>query len=134
YARGTAPNRVLPRGHLELNATLVERALFFDGSLSAVRTRSDPLAAQSDSASTANTVSTVSLRASPYFAHEFSPTLSATARSDTIIARSHSDGADTSAPNGSTYQHDVVSIVRKPAPIGMSIDALHEDTRYEDDS
>lgn len=135
YARHTEPDRVLPRGYLDLNAILLERALFFDGELSAMRTRSNPLAAQSDTASTANTVSTVSARASPYFAHEFTPTLSAAARSDTTVTRNRSaDSTGLSAPNGSTYQHDVVSIVRKPTPFGVWIDALHEETSYQNDS
>jgi uncharacterized protein (PEP-CTERM system associated) len=134
YARHTESDRVLPRGQIDLNAILLERALFFDGEVSAVRTRSDPLAAQSDTASTANTVSTVSLRASPYFAHEFSDTLSATARSDTTVTRNKSaDASGLSAPNGSTNQHDVVRIVRKPVPFGFSIDAVHDDTTYQEE-
>jgi hypothetical protein len=135
YANHTAPDRVLPRGHLDLNVILLEQALFFDGEAAAVRTRSDPLAAQSDTSSTANTVSTVSLRASPYFAHDFSSTLSANARSDTTITRNKADDStNLAAPDGSTYQHDVVNIVRKPTPFGVSIDASHEDTTYQDDS
>ncbi|MEP6501838.1 MAG: TIGR03016 family PEP-CTERM system-associated outer membrane protein, partial [Betaproteobacteria bacterium] len=133
YARRTEPDRVLPRGHLNLNAILLEQALYFDGALSAVRTRSDPLAAQSDTASTANTVSTVSLRASPYFQHDFSSTLSASARSDTTVTRNRTDGSTSLAtPNGSTYQHATASIVRKAAPIGLSVDASHEETSYQD--
>jgi len=135
YANHTEPDRVLPRGHLDLNVILLEQALFFDGEAAAVRTRSDPLAAQSDTSSTANTVSTVSLRASPYFAHDFSSTLSANARSDTTITRNKADDStNLAAPDGSTYQHDVVNIVRKPTPFGVSIDASHEDTTYQDDS
>ena len=134
YARDTEPSRVLPRGQIDLNAILIERALFFDGELSAVRTRSDPLAAQSDSVSTANTVSSVSLRASPYFAHEFTPLVSAGARSDTIVTRNHQDGASgDSVPDGSTYQHDVANITRKAAPFGFSVDASHENTTYQND-
>ena len=135
YARHGEPTRVLPRGRLDLDATLAEHLLFFDGELAAVRTRSDPLAAQYDGPSTANTVSTVSVRASPYLAHEFSPTISASARSDTTITRNKSDDSSgIAAPEGSTYQHDVVNIVRKPTPFGFSIDGLHDDTTYQDDN
>ena len=124
YARNSEPDAVLPRGHLDLSATLLDQALFFDGEIAAARTRDDPLAAQSDSFSTANTVSTTTLRASPYFARSFSDTLSALARSDTTITRNRSvDSSSTATPQGSTYQHDVVSIVRKPTPFGISIDA-----------
>jgi uncharacterized protein (PEP-CTERM system associated) len=129
YARHSEPDAVLPRGHLDISSTLVEQALFFDGEIAATRTRSDPLAAQSDSLSTANTVSTTTLRASPYYAHDFSDTLSALARSDTTITRNRSiDSPSASTPQGSTLQHDVVSIVRRPTPFGISIDALREDT------
>jgi uncharacterized protein (PEP-CTERM system associated) len=133
YARHSEPDVVLPRGHLDLNSTLLEQALFFDGEISADRTRNDPLAAQSNSFSTANTVSTTSLRASPYFAHDFSDTFSALARSDTTITRNRSVGSSSpAAPQGSTYQHDVVDIVRKPTPFGISVTGSREDTRYQD--
>ena len=133
YARQTEPNHVLPRGHLELAAILLEQALYFDGALSAVRTRSDLLAAQSGGASIANTVSSVSLRASPYFQHDFSPTLSATVRSDTTVTRNHSYGTSSlPPPDGSTYQHDFVRIARKATPIGFSFDASHEEVSYQD--
>ena len=132
YARDSEPSRVLPRGHLDLTSTLVDQFLFFDGELSASRTRADPLAAQSGT-STANTVSSVSLRASPYIAHDFSNVLSARLRSDTTVTRNHTDDAET-APNGSTYQHDVFTLVRKPTPFGLQIDGLHEDTTYQNSS
>ncbi len=133
YARHSEPDAVLPRGHLDLSSTLVDRALFFDGEAAADRTRSDPLAAQSDSFSTANTVSTTRLRASPYFAHDFSDTLSALARSDTTITRNRAvDPSAGPAPAGSTYQHDTFEIVRKPAPLGVSIKGSREDTLSQD--
>ncbi len=133
YARNSEPDAVLPRGHLDLSSTLLEQALFLDVEIAAERTRNDPLAAQSDSFSTANTVSTTSLRVSPYYAHDFSDTLSALARSDTTITRNRSVGSpSTSTPQGSTFQHDVVDIVRKPTPFGISIAALREDTHYQD--
>lgn len=133
YAEHTQPDRVLPRGRAELNSTLVERALFFDASLDAARTRSDPLAPQVDGASTANTVSTVSLRASPYFSHEFTPTFSALVRNDTIVTRSKGDdGSGTVAPNGSTNQRDVVRLESKPTPVGASLEVSHEETSYQD--
>jgi len=131
YARDSEPARVLPRGHLDLASTLIEQWLYFDAGLSASRARADPLAAQSQ-ISTANTVSTVSLRASPYVAHDFSPLLSARLRSDTTVTRNHSDDAET-APRGSTYQHDVFTLVRKPTPFGIQVDGLHEDTTYQGD-
>ena len=133
YARHSEPDAVLPRGHLEIDSTLLEQALFFDGEISAERTRSDPLAAQSNDFSTANTISTTRFRASPYYAHEFSDTLSALVRSDTTITRNKSVGtSSTAAPDGSTYRHDIVQIVRKPTPFGVMIDGSSEDTRYQD--
>ena len=132
YARDSEPSRVLPRGHLDLSSILVEQWLYFDADLAASRTRADPLAAQTGS-STANTVSSVSVRASPYVAHDFSPVLSARLRSDTTVTRNHSDDPanGVSAPNGSTYQHDVFTLVRKPTPFGVQVDGLHEDTTYQ---
>lgn len=132
YARDSEPSRVLPRGRLSLSSILVEQWLYFDGDLAASRTRADPLAAQTGS-STANTVSTVSVRASPYVAHDFSTVLSARLRSDTTITRNHSDdpGNGVNAPNGSTYQHDVFTLVRKPTPFGVQVDGLHDDTTYQ---
>ena len=135
YARDSEPARVLPRGHLDLSSILIDQWLYFDGDLSASRTRADPLAAQTSS-STANTVSSVSARVSPSIAHDFSSTLTARLRSDTTVTRNHSDGAPdgVNAPNGSTYQHDVFTLVRKPTPFGVQVDGLHEDTTYQGDS
>jgi len=129
YARHSEPARVLPRGRLDLASTLVDQWLYFDADLSASRTRADPLAAQSET-STANTVSSTSLRASPYVTHDFSPTLSARLRSDTTITRNHSD-TSAAAPDGSTVQHDVFTLVRKPTPLGVQIDGLHDETTYQ---
>ncbi|MFL6676810.1 MAG: TIGR03016 family PEP-CTERM system-associated outer membrane protein, partial [Burkholderiaceae bacterium] len=42
----------------------------------------------------------------------------------------HTDSSAT-APDGSTYQHDVFTLVRKPTPFGVQIDGLHEDTAYQ---
>lgn len=133
YARHSQPDAILPRGHLVLGSTLLEQALYLDGEIEASRTRNDPLAAQSDNFSTANTVSTTRVRVSPYYAHDFSDTFSALARSDTTITRNKSVGSSSpSAPQGSTYQHDVVDIVRKPTPFGIAITGLREDTHYQD--
>lgn len=132
YARHSEPARVLPRGRLDLSSALVEQWLYFDADLAASRTRADPLAAQSET-STANTVSSTSLRASPYLAHDFSPTLSARLRSDTTITRYHADGS-TPAPDGSTTQHDVFTLVRKPTPFGVQVDGLHDQTTYQGSS
>ena len=133
YARHSEPDRVLPRGKLDMKAILVDHLLFFDGDLTAARRRSDPLGAQSDSSSTANTVSSLSLRASPYLTHDFSSTLNANARADTIVTRYRTDDASgVTAPNGSTYQRDTVSLVRTPTPVGVSVDFAHEDTKYQD--
>jgi uncharacterized protein (PEP-CTERM system associated) len=132
YARHSEPARVLPRGRLDLTSALVEQWLYLDAELAASRTRADPLAAQSET-STANTVSSTSLRASPYVAHDFSPTLSARLRSDTTITRNHSDSS-TPAPDGSTTQHAVFTLVRKPTPFGVQIDGLHEQTTYQGSS
>src|SRR5262249_13342252 len=83
YARDEEASSVLPRGRLDLSAILIERALFFDGGVEASRQRGDPFAPQAGGPTIANTMSTVTWRASPYFQHDFSQTVSALARSDT---------------------------------------------------
>jgi uncharacterized protein (PEP-CTERM system associated) len=135
YADHSQPDRVLPRGKLNLNATLVERNLFFDGGVEARRTRADPLAAQGEGASTANVLSTLTYRASPYFSHEFSSDVTALARSDTII--SHNFGGDpvtSTLQRDSRLQRELLRVERRPLPWGVALDASREDTRYAEQS
>lgn len=133
YADHTQSDRILPRGRLDGEATLVDQALFFSAGVQASRTRSDPLAPQSDGASTANTVSTVSARASPYLALDLGPAVSALVRSDTVVT--HNSGAGSNAVatmSGSTFQQQRARLERRPVPVGMFVEASHEETTYRD--
>jgi uncharacterized protein (PEP-CTERM system associated) len=132
YARESASDHVLPRGNLDLAATLVERALFLDAGVAATRTRADALLPFSGEASTANTVSSVTWRASPYFEHDFTPTVSALVRSDTLFTRNESSDPDVPPPMGSTVQREIVRVERKPVPVGLALEASREETTYEE--
>ena len=112
-----------------LSAILIERALFLDAGVEAARTRADPLLPFSGEASTANTVSSVTWRASPYFEHEFTPTLSALVRSDTHRSRRNTSAdPGVAAPVGSTVQREIVRVERKPVPVGLALEASREAT------
>jgi uncharacterized protein (PEP-CTERM system associated) len=134
YARGTGADQALPRGNLNLAATLVERALFLDAGVEATRTRADPLLPATGEASTANTLSSVTWRASPYFQHDFSPTVSALVRSDTVFTQNSSADPAVPPPTGSTVQREIARIERKPVPVGLALEASREETTYEDQS
>jgi len=134
YARDSAADHVLPRGNLDLGATLVERALFLEAGVEAARTRADPLLPFTGEASTANTVSSVTWRASPYFEHDFTPNVSALVRSDTLLTRNTSSDPDVAPPVGSTVQREIVRVERRPAPVGLALEASREETTYEDET
>jgi uncharacterized protein (PEP-CTERM system associated) len=131
YARDQENSSVLPRGSLDLASILIERTLFFDAGVEASRQRGDPFAPQGTGPAIANTMSTVTWRASPYFQHDFTPTVSALVRSDTIATTNSSDGSNVIAPGGSTVQREIARIERKPVPIGLALEASREETTYQ---
>jgi uncharacterized protein (PEP-CTERM system associated) len=131
YARDEENSSVLPRGRLDLTSILVERALYFDAGVEASRQRGDPFAPQGAGPATANTISTVTWRASPYFQHDFSPTVAALVRSDTIATKNNSDTSSITPPGGSTVQREIARIERKPVPVGLALEASREETTYQ---
>lgn len=138
YTRGTQTNRVLPRGRLDLNTTLIENNLFLDAGVEASRTRSDPFQPQVQSqASTANTLSTVVYRLSPYYSHEIVPNLSVLARSDNNLSRSFGDTTSNNLGvssndqlNDARTQYNLLRVERKPTPFGLTVEASRQDQRY----
>jgi uncharacterized protein (PEP-CTERM system associated) len=134
YARGTGADQVLPRGNLDVAATLVERALFLDAGVDVARTRADPLLPTTGGPSTANALTAVTWRASPYFQHDFSPTVSALVRSDTVYTQNSSSDPNVPAPTASTVQNEIARIERRPVPVGFAIEASREETTYQDQS
>lgn len=133
YTRNTQSNRVLPHGRLDLNATLIENSLFVDTGVEATRTRSDPFRAQTETGSTANTLSTVVYRLSPYYSQEVIPHLSVLARSDNSFSRSFGDNTGPNANDqlrGARTQYDILRVERKPIPLGFAFEVSRQDQRY----
>jgi uncharacterized protein (PEP-CTERM system associated) len=131
YLNHTQPNGILPHGHLDLRSELVERAFFFDAAVEAGRTRADVFAPQGTGPSTVNTISSVSYRLSPYFARELTPEIAAIVRSDTVWT--HNTGDEPAVANtqrDAHLQRFLARVDRWPLPLGVSLEASREDTRY----
>lgn len=131
YLNHSQPNDILPSGHVDLRSELVERAFFVDAAVEAGRTRADVFAPQGTGPSTVNTISTVSYRLSPYFARELTPEIAAIVRSDTILT--HNTGDDPAVANtqrDALLQRFLVRVDRWPLPLGISVEASRDETRY----
>lgn len=130
YARRTLSDQLVPTGALSLNALLVEDMLGFDAALSASQPHLNPFGAAADGPSV-DTATAGQLRLSPYVDYKFSPETSLYARADNTW--SHVTGADTgNVPlHGSVIQNDVARFEIKPRPIGVTVEALREDTRFQ---
>lgn len=131
YANHTQPDRVMPLGQLDLTAELAKRAFFLDSEVAATRTRADVFAPQGIGPSTANTISTVSYRLSPYFVSELTPETAAIARSDTVWT--HNTGDEPAVANTQSdarLQRFLVRVDRWPLPVGFSLEAWSENTWY----
>ena len=133
YANHTQPDRLVPAGQIDLAAALVERVLFLEGAVEASRTRADVFAPQGAGPSTANTISTVSYRLSPYFARELTPEIVAIARSDSVFVRNSGDNpALANTQQDARLQRFIARVERRPLPLGIAFEASREDTRYSD--
>ena len=135
YANNTQSDRIVPSGQADLTAELVEQAFFVDTAIEASRTRADVFAPQGVGPSTANTISTISYRLSPYFARELTPEIFAVARSDSVFVQNFGD--DPALPNtqqDARLQRFILRLDRRPSPLGISLQAFREDTRYSDAS
>lgn len=130
YTRRTLADQLVPSGSILLNALLVDDIVGIDASLSASQPHVNPFRAQSDGPSV-DIVTATRYRVSPYLDHKFSPTSTFYARADNVYT--HTSGADpgTIPLHGSLVQNDVVRLDMKPDPVGLTVEGLREDTRFQ---
>jgi uncharacterized protein (PEP-CTERM system associated) len=126
-SRGTRPDRVLPRAHVDAQGELVERLLFLDASADVRQVESDPFGARVESGSARNTRTAGTYRLSPTLEYETSSGRSLLARYEaarTSYAGTTEGDVDTNA--------GVVRFALKPRPFGAALEWAAEDTDYAD--
>jgi uncharacterized protein (PEP-CTERM system associated) len=133
YARQSSGNQLLPAADLLLKTTVVDRWLYLDTQLQVDQTAADPFASLVDNGSTVNRVTSVRYRLSPYLSHEFSPTLSMSARYDrSWVLR---EGRDTTSERRDAGAEEALfSIDSKPMPFGWGLELARQDTAYAGDA
>lgn len=126
-ANKTRPNRALPSGTLNADATLVDRLFFLQSTWDVRQLEADPFATRVDPASTLNAVSTSTFRVSPSLRHEFSPRLSFVARDSETWTRYSGPQADDNRAHVASARLD-----NKPMPFGWTVDLTDERVYYSE--
>lgn len=129
YRQGTQGSRVLPDGRLDINAVIVERALFVDAGVSSFRTLINPFGPQTEFGS-ANTSSTSLYRLSPYLERSLSPTLAVLARADVQQTHGFGDDGTTSSLRDSRTLRNTARLEQRPVPLGFKAEFSSEKSTY----
>ena len=116
YARGLQPDRVVPAVSADATATVVERLLFVDASVSSRAAERDPYAARSDPASTQNQAVVSVYRLSPHIDQDLADGSSVHARFEEIVSHSGSDSA-----SDQRFANSDLHVTRRPEPFGGTI-------------
>lgn len=130
YVNGTQADRLVPRGNVELQSTLVERLLFLDASVSAASSVSDPFVGRAEGSSGFNDVSSVRVEVSPALVYAPSPYTRFEARRRAAVTHSAGDLADDDPRRYVRRINDLLRFERQPTPLGLVLEATHEDSTY----
>jgi uncharacterized protein (PEP-CTERM system associated) len=130
YTQSTQENRLLPNGKVALNANLVERWLYFDTSVLAEQVASDPYTARADTESGLNKINSLQYRFSPYLQHSFTPAVSLSLRTDNIWTERRGEFNGNDPRRNSVVKRDSLTFEQKPQPLGFSVEAAQETTKY----
>ncbi len=130
YTHSTQENRLLPNGKVALNANLVERWLYFDTSVLAEQVASDPYTARADTESGLNKINSLQYRFSPYLQHSFTPAVSLSLRTDNIWTERRGEFNQNDPRRNSVVKRDSLTFEQKPQPLGFSVEAAQETTKY----
>ena len=131
YAANTSPNRILPSGFARLVSTVSDRWLYLDTSVQVEQSVANPFGVLSDTASSANRITTARYAVAPYLSHEFSPTLSLLARTERRwIRRYVDDTASVNAPNANEV-NDAVRLTERGQPFGYSLEYDGQHVTFE---
>ena len=130
YTHSTQENRLLPTGTMALNANLIERWLYFDVSGLAAQEAADPYTTRADTESSLNKINSLQYRFSPYLQHRFTPAVSVLLRSDNIWTERRGEFSQTDPRRNSVVKRDSFQFEQLPQPLGFSIEAAQETTKY----
>lgn len=130
YTEKTAPDRVLPSGHVGLKSTLADRWLYLDVDGTAEQTAANPFGVLTDVPSSVNRVTTLRYSLAPYISHEFSPTLSLLARTEQRWTRRHADDDTTLLLRDARESNNTVSLTERAQPLGYSFEYSGQRTTY----
>lgn len=134
YLGGSQSSRILPEGDLTARLEAVERWLFLEGAVRAAQTSSDPFGVRTDSASTANTLTTTQGRFSPSIESAIDPLTRYRIRSDNTWTKESAADSAAATPAGAAgyFGRHGASIEHDPQPFGWRVEAERSDTRYDD--
>ncbi len=134
YVSGTQGNRILPSGSIAADATLIDQWLFMDAAVIAARTATAPLGPRPEGVSSYNTQTTTQWRLNPRVQREFAPNWVLSGHADNTWVRTHSSTAVAGAGDNAYVQRQLLSVERKPVPLGVEVQIGHEQTRYSEQS
>jgi uncharacterized protein (PEP-CTERM system associated) len=132
YTRQTQDNAILPQADLLARLMAVDRFFYIEGAVRALQTSANPFGERTDTTSTANTVTSMQYRLSPYIDHEPRQGLHIRARSDNIKTNENGSTFALSESVGRAYlQHHTASIEQDPRPFGWRAEVDRNNTRYQ---
>jgi uncharacterized protein (PEP-CTERM system associated) len=137
YTRHSETDRISPYVRGALNAQLVDRWLSLDASADVASIQADAFASRTGEASSYNRRLAGVYRLSPALEHEFTPSVSLSARSDNTWTRLSSEDANGVGPLPSDRLHTQRSSLTgtlKPEPLGMSLELSSERSEFAGDA
>ena len=134
FARNTQSNQLIPSARFALNANPVERWLYLDAAAGIEQSTLDPYSVVSNGTLPSERLQTIQYRVSPYLDHAFTPSVSLLYRNDNVWTR-RSGAASALERRGNFELHShAVALTQKPEPLGFSLEANQEQTKYTNDS
>jgi uncharacterized protein (PEP-CTERM system associated) len=132
YTRQTQDNAVLPQGDLLARLMAVDRLFYIEGEVRASQTSADPFGDRPGETSTANAVTSMQYRLSPYIDYEPRQGLHINARSDNVKTNANGSAVSLGESVGRAYlQHHTASVEQDPRPFGWRVEADRSRTRYQ---
>lgn len=129
YADGTQSSRVLPQANVLANLEAIDNLFYLEAALLANQEVLNPFLPESDDASTFNKYTYVQSRLSPYFQGRIGNDWNYLVRSDNSYTQTTQTDA---ALDNSYYGRHAAELARTATPVGGSLRAQREVTRFSD--
>ncbi|HUG25784.1 TIGR03016 family PEP-CTERM system-associated outer membrane protein [Piscinibacter sp.] len=132
---GTEERRVLPEADLNARLEALERFLYVEAGLRALRISEDPFGARPGPATHFNTMTSVQARLSPSIESTISPNMRYRLRSDNTTTRETGADSESAIPLAEGYfGRHAAFLEHDPKPLGWRIEAERSETRYRGDT